>query len=173
MKPGVMLEKLETVETHLPAFLNSLEEWKSLDVDYEPPRVERLWMQITTNLRVYLHRIHPCETALFHPHPWPSAVRVLSGRYEMDVGHRNDGRDVRPGVAARLLLTAGAAYEMIDEDSWHSVRPLGEPSLSLMITETPYTRPRNHPGKDKTLHSLSNDQAMDLLRAFQALLGVK
>jgi len=172
MKPGSMLETLAIVEKNLPALLYSLEGWTSLDVDYEPPRVERLWMQIDT-IRIYLHRIHPCETALFHPHPWPSAVRVLSGRYEMAMGHRSDGMNMPPCVTSRLILTAGAAYEMTDEDSWHSVRPLDGPSLSVMVTGIPYTRSRRHPGKDKTLNPLSDVQATDLLRAFQNLLGVR
>ena len=52
--------------------------WKTLDVDYHPPRVERVWMSFDDK-RISLHVIHPCETndALVHPHPWESAMYVL------------------------------------------------------------------------------------------------
>lgn len=139
--------------------------WQSLDVDYEPPRVERVWIQ-HGDFRVNLHRIHPCDKALYHPHPWPSAVYVLSGQYEMAVGTSNT-------EASRQILTSGSMYEMLDPHGWHSVRPLGRPSLSLMLTWTPFDHQvyqhRNYgkglghkPLSDDSLHQLIGDFADEL-----------
>ncbi len=82
-----MLDVLFHVEKALPQLLQDESAWNSVLVDYHPPTVERLWTA-WQGYRVYLHRIHPCEheQALFHPHPWPSAMRVLDGEYEMAVG---------------------------------------------------------------------------------------
>ena len=77
-KEIAVLDTLAAVERGLPALLRDEGAWKSLLVDYHPPTVERLWRPWGAG-RVYLHRIHPCARAeaLFHPHPWPSAMRVL------------------------------------------------------------------------------------------------
>ncbi len=162
MPPNSMLTILDSVEAALPGLLTDMDGWQTLDVDYEPPRVERLWRPIDDSIRVYLHRIHPCETALFHPHPWPSAVRVLSGSYEMDIGY-GPGQQMPP-LAARTILTAGSRYEMVDPDSWHSVRPLGGPSLSIMVTGKPWSRwsPKPH----GVLHGLPNSTTQELIATF-------
>lgn len=142
--------------------------WESLDVDHEPPRVERLWRQCGV-YRIMLHRIHPCERALFHPHPWPSAVKVLSGAYEMAVGY-GAGSD-NPPIAATTVLTAGSSYEMIDPNAWHLVRPLGAPSLSLMVVGLSWME--HHPGEKRPsteLKPLSPDGVAGLLAAFRGVL---
>jgi len=83
-----MIEDLKNIEkTVLMDLLKNPSIWNTLDVNYHQPRVERLWTQIGTS-RLMLHVIHTCETdeALYHPHPWPSAMHVLSGSYEMGLG---------------------------------------------------------------------------------------
>ena len=155
MDKGKMLQVLARTEEALPQVLSDRTLWTSLDVDYEPPRVERMWCQ-RGKYRVFIHRIHPCDKALFHPHPWPSAVKILSGTYEMSIGHGTGASD--PPEAATVLLTSGSSYEMIDPNGWHSVRPIGGPSLSLMVTAYPYDRNRRHPGEkrpEETLQTLS------------------
>src|SRR5262249_46599352 len=83
-----MLEILAAVEKDLPRMLLDEAAWAGLFIDYPPPTVERLWRP-WRDYRVSLHRIFPCATgeALFHPHPWPSAMRILAGEYEMAVGY--------------------------------------------------------------------------------------
>src|SRR5581483_10131554 len=78
-----LIDQLKVIERQLPKLFKG-NHWHSLYVDYEPPTVERLWTDVG-NCRLYLHRIHPCEKALYHAHPWPSAIKVLSGVYEMAV----------------------------------------------------------------------------------------
>src|SRR4051812_42565464 len=117
----MMLALLADAERALPSLLADDGRWQTMDIDYEPPRVERAFTQVGDN-RVAVHRIHPCERALFHPHPWPSAVWIVSGSYEMAVGF-GAGPTPRP-EAATCILAAGSRYEMIHQDGWHSVRPL-------------------------------------------------
>jgi len=135
-----------------------LSEWHSLDVDYTPPRVERIWIPFE-NHRINLHRIWPCDKALYHPHPWPSAIYVLTGKYEMAVGTK----DVE---ASRVVLTAGSSYEMINPEGWHYVRPLDEPSLSVMLTGKPFENQvfdHGDFGKDAPLQPLSETAKMNLI----------
>ncbi len=111
--------------------------WKSVDVNYHPPRVERLWTQIGEN-RLFLHVIHPCLTddALYHPHPWPSAVHVVAGGcYETGLGFRQDGKIHQ---ISKMLLCGHNYYEMLDPKGWHYVRPVSHTCLSVMLTGKPW-----------------------------------
>jgi hypothetical protein len=139
-----MLDLLKHIEANvLPALLADASNWKSLYVDYHPPFVQRLWVATEVDgkpYRLYLHRILPCKLreALFHTHPWPSAMRILSGRYTMIVGHA-EGNEAPP-VSMTLSLPTGATYEMVHPDGWHAVCPEGEPAYSLMVTGEPWKR---------------------------------
>lgn len=142
------------------------DDWESLDVNYEPPRVERLWRQLDDEHRIYLHRIHPIsarDTPLLHPHPWPSIVRIVDGVYEMGIAH-----DGLPASVA-LRLGAGAIYEMSDPRAWHSVRPILEPSLSVMVTGLPYREQiyDHRPfGRKLDLKPLTDEAKRALFKAF-------
>jgi hypothetical protein len=158
-----MFDVLREVEAALPELLGR-RDWNSLRVTYEPPEVERVWRAWGEH-RILLHCIHPCEPGrpLFHPHPWPSIVRVLEGRYEMGVGY---GAGVEPPpVAMTMIAGAGTVYAMTDRDSWHYVRPLDRPSYSLMVTGKPWARdmPRaDHPPQPR----LERERVEALLRLF-------
>jgi hypothetical protein len=159
-----MLDILSAVEKELPVLLQDEIAWKSVYVDYHPPTVERLWRS-WHEFRVYLHRIHPCPPgqALFHAHPWPSAMRILSGKYEMAVGY---GKGETPPPIAALMLAAGDfRYEMTDPDAWHYVRPIGEPTVSIMVTGKPWERPS--PKSGKPLHPLDAEQCEEIFRIFR------
>jgi hypothetical protein len=160
-----MLDALAYVEHFLPELLQDETSWRSLYVDYHPPIVERLWT-CWKGYRIYLHRIHPCERAeaLFHPHPWPSAMRVLEGKYEMAVGF-GSGMETPP-VAALMIARGDFQYEMVHPDSWHYVRPLGEPTFSVMVTGQPWARESHR--STKPLHPLPPDQSAALLQWFRA-----
>lgn len=142
--------------------------WRSLDIDYHPPRVERLWRPFRDHYRLFLHVIHPCEPgeALLHPHPWPSAVQLVSGAYAMEVGH---GKTRPTSLTASLVLRAGSFYEMTDPLGWHSVRPLERPSLSIMVTGQPFPRPRPRaPVKPEAkLKELSFERKEEILDEFR------
>lgn len=57
-----MLKALAEVEAVLPSLLSDEAGWKDVDVDYHPPRVERLWKD-WQDYRIYLHRLHPCSAS--------------------------------------------------------------------------------------------------------------
>lgn len=173
MTPGSLLRVLDNYWYELPELLDEHSSvWRTLDVDYEPPRVERLWRQLGP-YRLMLHRIHPCEKALFHPHPWPSAVRVVSGRYEMGVSQGHVLLNEHQPEVARLILTAGSQYEMVHPLAWHYVRPLDEPSLSVMVTGKPWDPPVFDHAKfgGSVEHAqLTNDAKQGLIAAFRRVL---
>lgn len=160
---GKMLEALESVERALPLLLADPDAWRTLDVTYHPPRVERVFLQ-HGELRVSLHCIHACERseALFHPHPWPSAMRILSGSYEMAVGH-GSGRDAPP-IAATMITGPGTSYEMTEPDAWHYVRPVGGAVYTLMVTGKPW--PRETPKSSEPLTELSPERKREIMEIF-------
>ena len=134
-----MLDLLDIALAELPSLLASSEGWSGMRIDYHPPFVDRAWRPWRDG-RLSIHRIHPCAPAdaLFHPHPWPSAMRILAGRYAMNLGY--GAGIVPPPVAARVIVTAGTSYEMTDRDAWHDVRPLDGPVLTIMLSGTPWQR---------------------------------
>lgn len=131
-----MLQQLHDVIAALPSLLRDRDAWHSLHITYHPPRVERLWCQ-HGNLRVFLHRIWPTDAdVLYHPHPWPSAVRVVRGRYVHTLGDET-------GPLSTSILAAGSEYEMTNPRAWHSVRPDEGPSDSIMVVGSPHSpKPR-------------------------------
>ena len=161
-----MLDVLFELERKaLPDLLRNAQ-WQSLYIDYHPPTVERVWCQ-WGDYRVYLHRIHTCKAgkALFHPHPWPSAMEIYDGIYEMAVGFGSG--DTPPPVAALIHLPPGSCYEMTHPDAWHSVRPLNRPAISLMVTGKPWQRSAPH--SDKVLLALNKLEEQRLKSFFRRL----
>ncbi|MDB5258936.1 MAG: hypothetical protein JWO73_144 [Candidatus Taylorbacteria bacterium] len=159
-----MLEVLFQIEKRLPELMADRQAWQSVFVDYHAPFVERLWRQVGEH-RIFLHRIHPCERseALFHPHPWPSAMRIVRGTYEMAVGY---GKGMEPPpIASTLVMSEGSAYEMVDPDGWHYVRPLGGATLSFMITGVPWKRESHK--STKALQPLRPEVEEELLSLFE------
>ncbi len=163
MKSGQMLQTLKDVLKNLPDLLrDSSVSWNTVDVTYETPHVERLWIPLGPN-RLNLHRIHPCEKALSHGHPWPSAVQIISGQYEMGVAKKFFRKP-----QATIILTAGSSYEMVDPEGWHYVRPLVGPSLSVMLTGKPWPKDKVHrPGKGQN-GPLAESAKAELLNLFRA-----
>jgi hypothetical protein len=111
--PTRLLQRIDEVD--LASLLAYDIPWQSLAVTYAEPRVERLWLPYRDG-RLYLHRVHPCETPLWHLHPWPSAAKVLSGEYIHTIGV-GDIRQVS-------RCTAGCSWDMSDPQLWHSIQPL-------------------------------------------------
>lgn len=159
-----MLAVLAQIEAELPDLLADEARWQSLDINYHPPFVERLW---TTwdEYRVSLHRIHPCKAsaALFHPHPWPSAMRILDGRYEMAIGYGKGSEP--PPIAARFIAAADVRYEMTDPDAWHYVRPLERPAMTIMVTGRPWKR--ESPPVGRQLSPLDPQRSAELMEWFR------
>lgn len=168
-KPGSLIAALrKIIKEDLPSLLDDpATPWKTLDVTYEQPRVERVWIQVR-EYRVNLHRIHPCTRALQHPHPWPSAVVIYSGVYQMGVGKY--GQNASDEVAT-MHLAEGSAYEMTHRHGWHYVMPLEKPSMSIMLTGTPWPADGliSHPGK-KQNEPLGHQAKHEILEFFRERL---
>lgn len=163
-----MLKLLNDLEKRIPELLKDESMWQGLFVDYHAPFVERLWTQAEEN-RISLHKIYPCENgeALFHPHPWPQACKILKGSYEMSVGYGED-HSSPPPYAVTLVMAEGATYEMIDPNGWHYVRPLGEPTLSIMVTGKPWSVEKKT-DKNVELKPLSENQRTTLFNEFRKI----
>lgn len=159
-----MLKNLFNIEKQLPKLLDNKDNWQSVYVDYHKPFVKRLWKQ-EGDLRIYLHQIFPCEKeeSLLHPHPWPSAMKVISGFYEMGVGYSDTNKE--PIIASTLILPENSYYEMVDINSWHYVRPLENPSFSLMITGVPWKR--ESPKSSYPLRELQEDEKLIIFQEFE------
>ncbi len=162
------ITQLEFIERYqLPTLLRDAKCWKSLLIDYHPPTVERLYTDYD-GWRINLHRIQPCDPkeVLFHPHPWPSQMRVVKGRYRMELGV-GSGRKP-PKVSSVITLDEGSAYEMMDDpDAWHSVCPLDGEVWSVMITGEPWGRWSPKPPSGQPLSPLSSDRIREMFRFFR------
>lgn len=165
-----MLSTLESAFARLPDWLDHPAGWCSLDVDYHPPRVERLFRAFGAG-RLYLHRVHPCDddNPLFHPHPWPCAIRVLKGRYAMQTGYGTGDRP--PPRSVSLRAEAPFVYAMEDRNAWHAVRAVEAPVLSVMVTGAPWDRWSPRPDRD--LRTLTPEATDGLLAVFRAALHEK
>ena len=163
-----LLHILEQAEEVIPLLLKNEVTWKSLYIDYEKPYVARLWIPWKEN-RIYLHKIYPCapEEALFHPHPWPSAMKIVRGMYEMGVGYGKGKK--QPDVAARVNLAAGSSYAMDNKEGWHYVAPKLEPAYTLMITGIPWKRWA--PSRKQVLRELSELEKKELFSLFNVYYG--
>jgi hypothetical protein len=129
-----MIENLKQIEDRmLLDLLVQTDKWNTLLVNYYPPTVERCWIQLG-NYRLLLHFIHECkpEEALFHTHRYPSAMHILTGKYEMGLGF-GEGT-VPPEKMATILFENGGYYDMTHIDGWHYVRPIGGPCATVMLT---------------------------------------
>lgn len=163
-----MIDYLTQVIKRLPLLLNEVE-WESKLINYHPPVVKRLWRQDGEN-RIYLHKIYPCkpEQAMKHTHGWPSAIRIISGVYEMQIGHIvNTDTGIYYHDGCRVFLYPGSVYELNDSLTWHSVSPCEKPSLSVMVTGKPFMEaPKQETNNPKNFKSLDSKEFNSLLSEF-------
>jgi len=160
-----MLKQLHSVEDILALHLRSDVNFQSMYIDYHPPVVERIWFQLGI-YRVYLHKIHKCNSsieALFHPHPWKSAIRIIKGSYETGIGH--SATNEIPVIDWKGILAPGSCYEMVEQDAWHYVNPVSSPVYSLMITGEKFER-KMPVEPDRKFQPLNPEQFNDIMNTF-------
>ncbi len=173
-----MLNILNAVRIELPALVRDLNGWSSLRVDYEHPVVDRLWRQYDEAHRILLHKIYPCDPgqSLLHPHPWPSAVQIVGGRYplsfasyETGIGFGDPAGDPPP-LAAKFIVSRNSFYEMTNPWSWHYVRPIDEPIFALMVVGEPFGLSKQDRFGQTRAHAPLDDQAkLDIFGFWQAI----
>lgn len=162
-----LTEKLQQIERlKLYDLLCDVSIWKSLNVNYHPPHVERLWCQLG-DYRISLHFIHPCkrEDSLFHPHPWPSAIHVLEGEYEMGMGFGAGLKE--PEIFSTIVSQGSMYYEMPHKDGWHYVRPTTSVCGSVMLSGKPWDREMPASEEVGELSGLHNDRVVMMLEYFK------
>jgi hypothetical protein len=89
---------------------------------------------------------------------------VPEGEYEMAVGF-GPGMD-EPPVAARVVVGGNCRYEMTHPASWHFVRPLARPTLSVMVTGK--SCKREAPRSTRPSEPLTEEQVAELFRRFRS-----
>lgn len=175
-----MIDTLKEIERDkLPALLQDPMAWKTLLIDYYPPTVRRLWTTVG-DYRLYLHEIFPCkqEEALYHPHPWSSAMHILpmgSGIYEMGVSYSDENENMsqdRDTLAhhlkevVRLEMRGDIYYEMTNKNGWHYVHPITWPVYTVMLTSKPWDD-RTVIKSPEPLKEFDNETKLDIMRKFK------
>ncbi|MEL6109448.1 MAG: hypothetical protein AAFU85_25855 [Planctomycetota bacterium] len=120
-----------------------------------------------------MHRFEACDVAdaFPHPHPWPSAVLILSGEYEMRVSQSADLESGDHLPTIRLTLGAGSTYHMDEPTTWHQVIPRSR-CYSLMVNGQRWERPhRRAPSTSgKGLQPMSEEELSSHLATLGRLL---
>lgn len=174
-----MIQELKNIEqSKLQELLANPSMWNSLDIDYCPPRVKRLWAPLENGYRISLHMIYPCEAEpLLHGHPWKSAIHVLgigSGKYHHVLKYRKKTLSGEDNTVAKMSIeevceqtvSGEMYYEMSNPDSLHSVRPIGEPVYSIMLSGKPIFS-ENDVKATKELLPLTDEDKSELLTIFK------
>lgn len=182
-----ILKKIER-EQILDILSQPIEKFKTLYVDYEHPYVERLQYNLEDGYRLFFHVIHTCKTeeALYHPHPWPSAMHILEGKYETGVSyseveehykHTETGELnelIAKNEVAKFIIGSNlsnkdlAYYQMLNPNGWHYVRPL-ETCYTVMLTHTPWYSGNKAP---KQLDTLSVERTTEIKEIFKAFYSI-
>ena len=175
MKPNhdkdVNIGVLQDLEAEILKLIKKPEVWKSLDVNYFPPRVERLYTKYYM-YRIYLHVIHKTnENCLYHKHRWAAAFKQISGAYEMGITYSpeeisSEEAHKMPDLA-KFVISEGSYYEMTQTDCMHYVKPITNLSCSIMLTKDLY--PEAHFRKeslDIKLNSLTDERRDEILTSF-------
>lgn len=171
----VNIEILKSLEPEIKVLLDKPELWNTLDVDYYPPRVERLWTEYK-GYRIFLHTIHPTDKpCLYHKHKWPAAFKQVSGSYEMGITYSEDEITSEEAYnlphIAKFIISHGSYYEMTQTDCLHYVKPMSGVSRSIMITKELY--PEADIRKevlDVELKELNQEDKIRILDTYKACL---
>ncbi len=169
---NVSIELLKSFELKIKELTKQPDLWNSLDVDYFPPRVERLYTDID-GYRIHLHYIHPTDKpCLFHKHRWPAAFKQIAGSYEMGITYSEkevtSEEAFRLPILVRFVVNVNSYYEMTQTDCLHFVKPIEDYSASIMITpidKYPEAEFRKE-ALDKKLESLTEFRKATLLQYF-------
>ena len=165
-----MIELLHKVESSLTKILyRNAGNIKTMYIDYHKPYVSRIWFyDKELDCRVFLHKIEMCnepKEALYHPHKWDSAIRIINGQYEMGVGHSVTNET--PVTDCKLFLKRGSSYEMTEKDGWHYVAPIGGCVYTLMVIPNKLNGREMPIEPDKKFRKLFRYEVQDILYTFR------
>ena len=166
-----MLQFLKNVENCLPQLLFDKAkngEIRTMYIDDYKPFVSRIWFPVEDK-RVFLHKIQPCKPnieALWHYHPWESAIKIIHGEYEMGIGH-SETNETPKTIDCKLLLTENCRYEMLEPDGWHYVAPSNYSVYSLMVTGKLFEGKKMDLKRKELFRKLTKIEILEIL--FQAI----
>lgn len=169
-----MLDKLNEALKTLPELLENIENWDSLIINRRKPHTYRVFTQLPNNLRLCLHKFNECDQheAFLHPHPWPGAFMVMSGRYKMEVGHSISRTDM-PDMVMQVVLPKWSQYEITNPMTWHSVTPLTT-TYTIMVNGEPWDGNTAHRDvrttKGKDLERMPTEELAEHLALFKHFL---
>jgi hypothetical protein len=149
-------------------------DWQGLKITRRKPHTYRAFIQFG-QYRICLHRFEHCEDgeALYHPHPWPAAFKILKGGYNMQVG-MSTHRDTEPVSVASFKMTEGSSYEIISPLTWHAIQPIGGECFTVMINDTPWLPENAHESvrttKGKDLPEMTDEELDEHFKQFLPLL---
>lgn len=171
----VNIKVLQDLEPAIIELLDKPEVWKTLDVDYFPPRVERLYT-VYNGFRIFLHVIHQTDgTCLYHKHRWAAAFKQVNGSYEMGITYsekelNSEEAHAMPDVA-KFVISRGNYYEMTQTDCMHYVKPISDKSYSIMLTKDLYPEAEfRKESLTKELSELSIERKLEILEQFKNFL---
>lgn len=148
--------------------------WGSIVINKRKPHTYRAFIQ-QDETRICLHRFDACEPedSFAHPHPWASSMLILSGEYDMVVGHTPDLTSAEPSPVIRVTLSAGSIYHMNDRHTWHQVIPRTQ-CYSLMVNGPRWNNPhgRAPSTSGKGLDPMPEDVLADHLEKCRELIGI-
>jgi hypothetical protein len=175
-----MLEQLKMTMSYLSPLLNQPERWDSLIVNRRKPHTYRVFTYfrqknpLVPEFRVCLHKFESCHDheAFLHPHPWPGAFLILSGRYKMNIGLAPNKTD-RPQNVSTFELCKDSMYEITNPLTFHSVIPL-ETTYTIMINNEPWPETIVHKEvrttKGKDLDKMPQDELLKHLQIYKSLV---
>jgi hypothetical protein len=85
----------------------------------------------------------------------------------MGIGY-SEHPNITPIISTRLILTAGSYYEMLSPFDWHYVRPIDEPSYSIMLSGKQFN-PEAKPERPE-LRALNDMARNNLLEYFRNIV---
>lgn len=180
-RPLRMMPILELAEAMLPELLLRPEEWKSVYIDYQPPHLMRIFIQIGC-VRINLHYFMPTADVsaaqqlsdaynenLYHPHAWASAMRIVFGRYMQYMGMATcRGLDAVPPKEGPFEYQAGGCYAMEHPWEWHQVIPYpNEAVMTVMVTVIPPDWDQDVPRSNQPLRPLTPDELEFMFTKFR------
>ena len=179
-KELILMQALLEVEADLPQLLEDESRWNTLDIDYHPPHVQRVWTE-HNGYRVCLHRFpNSCNlnVALYHPHPWPSAIRIIEGGYVQSIGHETiigneEEYTIKVVTDAIVSMQSDDVYIMANPKAWHKVVPAIE-TYSLMLMGPLFDKDEMSEAiskPHKKLEQLSEDTKLFIIEKFKAYYG--
>lgn len=170
-----MLKKLEEALKLLPELLDDPDKWDSLVINRRKPWTYRVFTFLPDGTRLCLHKFHECdvEEAFLHPHPWKAAFVILRGSYNMTLGRTQTRTQSLPDPVAKIVLTKGCRYEILEPMTWHNVIPTEE-TYTVMVNDTPWDSEYAHRSvrttRGKDLDKMPREELIQHLAKFKELL---